>query len=100
MSRKRPGPILSVAQEFYRRSLEAYGNEMCDEDEGRLTALRAKIEYLSGNRNAAEILIDGRTDPSCLSFRLSIFIDQEVNIPRWRISSKGLHQMRSGATER
>ncbi len=66
---------LSAAKEFFHRALEAYGAALADEDEARLTTLRAKLDYLSGDRDAALALVDGRTDPPCLSLRLSILID-------------------------
>lgn len=67
----------SAALDFYSQALRAYGAEISDEDEARLTALKAKIKYLSDERESALSLVDKRIDPPCLSLRLSILIDQE-----------------------
>jgi hypothetical protein len=64
------------ARDLYRRALEAYGPELSEEDSARLTTLRAKLDYLADDRNAALALVDGRLDPPCLSLRLSILIER------------------------
>lgn len=65
------------AQAFYQRALEAYGAELSEDDRARLVSLKAKLEYLSGHREESLADLGKRTDPSCLSLRLSILIDLE-----------------------
>ncbi len=66
-----------AVQDFYERALVAYGPEISTEHEARLITLRAKIDFMSGNQDTALELVENRSEPACVTLRLSILLQLE-----------------------
>lgn len=61
---------------YHLREAKAEMVDLDQQHKARITALDAKLNYLSGRRDIAVTMLEGASQPSCISTMLAILLDQ------------------------